>query len=166
MFCSPNHIKLFQVQGFIDKPHQSISKLILHVHLFFSFPLLYIKDLMHSMTHLESMKVSWYDANNRTLQGEHLVVEVIAEVFSVTKLSKIINQASAIVNGGFNGYVLQLKKMGGKRFLQRNFFCSFIINTHRCVYVKMHWHEHINNALVHINLIIGIDIPQKNVLQH
>jgi hypothetical protein len=40
------------------------------------------------------------------LHGEHLVVEVIAEVFIVTKFSKIIKKTFARDSGGFSRYVI------------------------------------------------------------
>ena len=46
----------------------------------------------------------------KSLQGKHTIVEVIEEVFSVTKLSNSIEKAStknfAIRCEGFSGYVI------------------------------------------------------------
>lgn len=74
---------------------------------------------------------------NVSLQGD-LVVQVIEEVFSVTKWRKIIKKNSAIDRGGFSegcsGYLVQLKKMGRGGC----FFGAFITNMHQCIYIRMH----------------------------
>ena len=49
--------------------------------------------------------------NPLPIQGKHTVAEVIVEVLSVTKLSKIIKKktsikTSTIASGGFSGYVI------------------------------------------------------------
>ena len=72
---------------------------------------------------------SYWKHISMSLQGEHLVVKVIAKVFSVTKLRKMIKNNSTTnyrgFNAGYNEYLVQLKKIGGHRFLHMFFFRCF-----------------------------------------
>ena len=78
-----------------------------------------------------------------SIQGKYPLAEVIKEVFSVIKLAKIVKKTFSTTSvygyGGFgrdfNGNSTQLKKLGGRRFLQI-FFLSVRVS---CLNAPMHF---------------------------